>query len=622
MCGIFAEVSFNGRQLIDRYHRDRVVRALAHRGPDGAGLWESQSEGVSVCLIHTRLKVVDLSDSAAQPMAGVHPDTRIVFNGEIYAFDELRHRLEADGQAFGTRSDTEVLLRALEVGGVEALSGIRGMFAFALWDGGSRSLLLARDRLGIKPLYLSAPGGHLVAASEVRTLVASGVVRPHLCAEALASYFAFGSVSDPLCAVNGVESLEPGNWIRFSDRGIERGRFWRPPRPGTQRVTQREAVLETRRLLNSAVQTHLVADVPVGVFLSSGMDSRAVLESAARCRGSIDAFTVAFPSGGGALDESEPAAAIARRVGARHHVLQLSPDLAASKVPAMLDALDQPSADGPNTFLVSEAVKAAGVVVALSGLGGDELFAGYPHLRHAHLARAFLSANPVRLTQAIARLVPGGTSGRWRKVEALLLAGGDPQKLYSVRRAFFMHPRDDELFTSKLVAGWTRLGLRHLAGTCDIGAGSPAHAQAILELRNYLPNTLLRDADVMSMRHALELRVPLLDAPLVDFVLGLPFAFRVRPWAQKPLLAAAMGIRAPLPTTKQGFTLPFVSWMKGPLRSDFERRMTTLEFSGEWVHAEGAAALWRRFLAGDVRSWSRVWSIFSLDNWIQRMANT
>lgn len=624
MCGLFGELTWGGLAEAPAPALEPVLEALRRRGPDGKGVHQASGPGWRARLAHARLKIIDLSERAAQPMSS--PDGRFVvaFNGEIYGYRELRRELEAAGRRFTSDSDTEVLLAALEAWGAGALARLDGIFAFVLLDRADGSLLAARDHLGVKPLYYHAGPGLFAAASEVRAILASQRVGFEPEPAAVASYLAFGSVSGPVTALAGVRELPPGHLVRVDTRGVRLERYWSPNLEVHPPVANRaEAAAEVGRRLSDAVAAQLVADVPVGVFLSGGMDSGALVALAAERRGGdVDAFTVGLPEQDAGLDESAEARRRAEAFGVRHHLLVLTPDEALASLDDWIAALDQPSIDGLNSYVVSRAVRRAGVTVALSGTGSDELFGGYPHLRRTPLQRQGLRA--LRLAAAalgpvgpLARLVRGRSI---RLDKALAVAsGGDTAEQYAAQRALFLLRENPELVAPAHRAAWCAASNRAwLSGLAD-GLDGDA-ALRVLELQNYLPNTLLRDTDVMSMWHGLEVRVPFLDHRLVEFVLSLPPSWNHRRGQTKPLLADAMRGRIPEQGPKRGFSLPFARWLRGPLRADAERRLGRLEWAGQFVAAAGARSTWRRLVAGDDSACSRVWAVYVLDRWLERGA--
>ena len=622
MCGIFAELSLGPQPDPRAESLEPVLAALHHRGPDARGTFVESRGDWRVRLAHTRLKVIDLSERAAQPMAGAGGSLRLVYNGEIYNFFALRRELERLGHVFRSTSDTEVLLAALEQWGVGALRRLRGIFALALYDARDGSLFLARDRFGVKPLYYSRDALRVTAASEVRAILASGSVEFHPDAEAVGSYLAFGSVCAPRTIARDVWELPPGHWLRFTRGRVETGCYWKLPGPLARPPGEEEAAREVQRLVKGAVRSQLVADVPLGAFLSGGMDSSAIVACVAEER-PLDAFTVGFGEADWRLDEIAVAAAFARKLGVRHHVLRLSADACLGALSGVLDSMDQPSSDGANTWVVSLAARSAGITVALSGLGGDELFGGYPHLRAAHERSGWIGAlgtfAPAARAAGMAMAPFAGRDVRIAKAVSLLASGGDPARLYAARRSLILLERSADLLPPERAARWRAHGNHAFVAWDDDPRVEPAQAQTEIEYRNYLPNTLLRDADVMSMRHGLEVRVPLLDHELVEFVLSLPLHYRFKRGKQKPLLAAAVPlVPETSPAQKKGFTMPFATWLRGPLRGSVEARLSRLHWAGEYVTTAGSMRLWRRFLGGEDRLWTRVWAIHVLDRWLER----
>ncbi len=438
MCGI-AGVVTSGRPIADPPAlARRLSGALAHRGPDGEGVWTSASS--DVLLVHRRLAIIDLSPDGRQPMPTPDGRHHIVFNGEIYNYKELRHALESRGERFTTASDTEVLLRLIAREGPDALARVRGMFAVAVWDRVDRSLLLARDRFGIKPLYAAIGDQSIAFASEIGALVRSGLVGRDIEAAGLLGYLAWGSVPPPLTWIAGVESLAPGPWRRWSPDGRrEQGRFVDGTAPYARRAAEGDDTAlgaRVRDAVQASVVAHLVADVPVGIFLSGGIDSSAIL-SAATSAGVTDlrTYTVRFEGSG---SEHEYARMVASAFGATHQELVVEGTHVAADLPAILDHLDQPTIDAVNSFYVSRAVAATGIKAVLSGTGGDELFGGYPSFRRLPAAaRAKRRLGPVfpLIAPAIGAALPDRLSSRWREFAS---GNGRLEAAYRAQRGLFM----------------------------------------------------------------------------------------------------------------------------------------------------------------------------------------
>ncbi|MFZ3216172.1 MAG: asparagine synthase (glutamine-hydrolyzing) [Candidatus Acidiferrales bacterium] len=642
MCGICGAIGVDSKlngELIVR----RMLAAIIHRGPDEEGLLLAPP----VVAGSRRLSIIDLP-GGSQPIWNETGTLAVIFNGEIYNFRELRSELEAKGHSFHTQSDTEVIVHAYEQWGEESAAKLRGMFAFAVIEmpqgrsGPAAAVFLARDPLGIKPLYYARSSAGLLFASEVRALLASGCVAPELSPAALPSYLLFGSVCEPMTMVEGVFSLPPGHSLKIRagehHRLHEPKLYWKYARefyqeedeePGTAYAEDFSSAAATvRSLLEDAVRSHLIADVPVGVFLSGGLDSTAIAALASHVQKGIHTFTVAFPDT--EFSEAEAARATAQRLGAEHRELSLSSADMEARLSEAVASFDQPSMDGINTYFVSWAARQAGLKVALSGLGSDELFGGYTSFR--------ATAQVTRLT-TMARFFP-------RLARELATTGLKRSRVYraspdAFRKAFsaWLDPAllpspyffTRALFTPQTVsarvgdssalwdhAPWSRW---LSAATRQSRPMDQFTRVSWLELRSYLVNTLLRDTDAMSMHHSLEVRVPFLDGPLVEYVLELPESLKRNSAQPKSLLIAALKDLLPEEIVKQPkrtFTFPWENWLRGKLG---ERVAVEL---GDWspalqphLNARFAQAVWKDFLHGGT-TWSRPWSLYVLNEWAKR----
>lgn len=570
MCGIFG--LFGSRAVVDASAAalEPALDALAHRGPDGQGTARAAAGDVAVALAHTRLAILDLSPAGQQPMRGPSGEL-LVLNGEIYNHLELRPALERAGVRFSGTSDTETLLHLLLREGPAALDRLVGMFALAFWDPRRASLLLARDRLGKKPLYLvDLPGGGLAFASEVRALFAAGVAPRVLDPAGLALWLARGSSQDPTTLVRGVRSLGPGHHLTLTATGHAERRWWTlAPAPFVHDWRDR---LED--LLDTAVRQRLLSDRPLGVFLSGGVDSAALAAVAARhARASLETFTLTFE--GARWNEGDRAAAMAARLGLRHHASHLLAAEALGDLDAAIAAQDLPSHDGLNTWFVTRAARAHGLVVALSGAGGDELFGGYPHFRRfgalcAVGARARRLPLPVR-ERLRAGLLPALPT-RARKALALLSTEGHPEAVYAILREMFAPA------TIAYLLGRTSAPPRAAhAPEAPLGDTPDARTRlSLLELGGYLVDTQLRDIDAMSMAHALEVRAPLLDHRLVAAVLAVPPEHRApsRGINKRLLVDLARLPHEAFRAPKRGFAIPWHAWLRGPLAAWTRRHLT------------------------------------------------
>jgi asparagine synthase (glutamine-hydrolysing) len=626
-----------------------MAEAMRHRGPDEDGFFVNDPRVAGLALGMRRLSIIDLS-GGYQPAWNEARDVCVVFNGELYNYRELRQRLALAGHRFSTQSDTEILVHGWEEWGEDLLNELRGMFAFALLDLRKHYatvpvLLLARDPLGIKPLYYAQTPQGFAFASELRALISSKLVAKKISADALTSYLLFGSVSEPVTPLAGVFSLPPGHRLLLhvpDRRRSPRARPWWDPRQSSAaRDANRPrdfdaAAARLRSLLDDSVRAHLIADVPVGLFLSSGLDSSAIAALAARAQRGIQSFTLSFPDT--PYDEAPLAGIVAKRAGTKHTEIPLRGEDMLSRLGEALSALDQPTMDGINTYFVSWAAREVGLKVALSGLGGDELFAGYrtfvdtPKLARLELASRFIPGAIRRVSAPVIGAFVGqrGTADAARKArDTWLMPDALPHPYFFTRLLFppselsrLMEPRyhssnlgQDGVTLEPTWLGW----LERVADQAKVM--EPVAAISWLEMRTYMVSTLLRDTDSVSMARSLEVRVPLLDTPLVEFASALPDAARVRLGRPKALLLAALQGLLPaeiLNQKKRTFTLPWEEWMRNSLRagikSSFENLTPVLSAH---LHAAGLMAVWDNFQRGQT-SWSRPWSLYVLNEWCRQ----
>src|SRR5215510_2804954 len=641
MCGIAGII---GR--LDEPNRTALARmndAMLHRGPDASGTWESEadSRGWGALLAHRRLSILDLSPAGAQPMVDPVTGHVVVFNGEIYNFADLRQRLISEGQTFQSSGDTAVMLRALGLHGPAAVSWLRGMFAFASWDPAQRRLLLARDPLGIKPLYLARSsdpdGGWSVAfASELRALLASGLMgAPHLDPQGMASAVWNGFVVGPGTAVKGVELLWPGRLIEFDGDGKElhQDDFWRicehAPEP-TMDEDHLAAILE------EGLRLHLASDVPLAVFLSGGVDSSVMANLAQRAaKTPIHTFTLAFEEQ--ELNEGPIAKRIAAAIGTEHHEVVLTEGHFVKNLEAALDSLDQPTFDGLNAYYMSQAIRSAGFTVALSGTGGDELFGGYTSYRDLPVLqrwsrRAAFVPRDVQVAAATLATWPLRRSGgavppqtRWAKLPDMVRHGDNLLALYQFAYGLFLPGFQRELLAPDFVealADGLPLAMRQRL-SAETRDRTPLSAISLMEQRLFVGERLLRDNDVASMAASLEQRVPLVDQVLFESVDRLPDPARYQPLGRKAMLRR-IGLRGLDPALferpKSGFVLPFDRWIRRGLKDAMDQTLRDPQaIAPVGLEPLAVERLWRAFLDGAPGMyWSRVWSVYVLIRWCHR----
>ncbi len=639
MCGIAGILATPGVLTGDgpaavREALDRMVKRLGHRGPDDQGVAVLEGETAGVAMGNTRLAILDPSPAGHQPMRDPATGDWITYNGEVYNYRELRGTLVPDPGGWRSQTDSEVVLRAYARWGSECLEHLRGMFAFAIWDARRRALFLARDRLGIKPLYYYAGDGFFLFASEVRALLASGLVPRRLDGVALWEYLAYQSVPAPRTLIEGVRALPPGSWLTVESPGtISQGWYWNlleQASPAARAATAAESRRRIGELLREAVALHLVSDVPVGVFLSGGIDSSAVVALVREAGQCPRTFSVAFPER--RYDESRYARQVAGRFDTDHTEILLRERDLLDQLPDALAAMDQPTGDGVNTYVLSRAVRSAGVKVALSGLGGDEFFAGYPSFTRLARAASCLGLwghAPAALRSLAAKAVAAlaGSSVSAGKVAALVESDGTLATVFPVMRQVLSLPQRRAVLTEDWV--------REVEDVPDPYARllQAAYASApwagvltrisYAEARTYMHDVLLRDTDQMSMAHGLEVRVPLLDHKLVEYLMGVPDALKRPNGAPKRLLVESLGPLLPeavVRRPKQGFTLPFDAWMRGALARFCEERLSPERLGRRGIlRPDRVGRLWQAFLAGrrDV-SWSRLWILVVLEEWLER----
>jgi asparagine synthase (glutamine-hydrolysing) len=597
MCGI-AGILDSNHSLSDNDRRLAALQAsLKHRGPDDRGAWTSPS-GIAH-LAHTRLSILDLSAAGHQPMGLPGGRFTITFNGEIYNFRELRAEFEQDGVPFQTGTDTEVLLRLYERYGQGMLDKLRGMFAFAIWDELEQTCFLARDPFGIKPLYYSNRGGVFAFASELRALQEAGFGSAEVDAQALMSYFESGSVAEPHTLVQGIRSLAAGHCLEWRNGIIENNAWWSiqfPVETSTSEkpsTTLREALLESTR-------RHFVSDVPVGIFLSGGVDSTALV-ALAREIGIKDISTFSIGVDDPGLDESSVARRTAAHFGTDHHELVLGEEAGKRCFEEYIQHIDQPSIDGFNTFTVSSFAREKGIKVVLSGLGGDEMFAGYPSF--TQVPRMVKMASMLDLIPGIRhhigmKLEYNTDSHRLRRVGAFLQSANTMRNAYRAFRGIFSR-RAARILAARY-AGVTLSDLirSSLEEAPSASVPTPRDEVSLCELSLYMRNQLLRDSDVMSMSQGLELRVPFVDRTLFESIAHIPAASRLR--QGKKLLLEAMPeipewvVNQP----KRGFLFPYQKWAATTWGGMFEQTNARLPVKNP--------------------SWYQSWAVFMLDRWFEQ----
>ncbi len=567
MCGIVGIIERDPRERVDPTRLERMRDVLQHRGPDGHGLWVEGSVGLG----HRRLAIVDL-EGGGQPMATEDRSAWIVFNGEIYNHGALRSKLEALGHRYQTRSDTETILHLYQEHGERCVEHLQGMFAFALWDRKHRSLLLARDRLGIKPLYYACTDHEILFASEIKAILAAGGIAPEFNPSVLPEFLGTRFVSSDETFFRGIRKLLPGRTLCWSpERGFRELRYWRlPVQTDESEMTLRERAFDVRERLAAAVKSHLMADVPLGLFLSGGLDSSGLAALMAKMVPEpIRTFSVGFSEA--EANELAYARLAAASVGAEHREIVVSAEEFFEALPRLVWHEDEPVAFPSSVplYFVSRLARAH-VKVVLTGEGADELFLGYNRYR--------VTAWNERLARGLRAWVPGAACGALRRLtgnlprpvrryaeRSFLAVPPGPRALFYENFAVFTQPLQEQLLADA----------RALAAQDPYAVGLARYAEAdggVLErmshadMETYLVELLMKQ-DQMSMAASIESRVPFLDHDFVEHMMAIPARFKLQGWRTKAVLRAALGDLVPkaiLTRRKMGFPVPIGRWLRGP----------------------------------------------------------
>ncbi len=591
---------------------------LSHRGPDDEGTW---NDGIAF-LGQRRLSIIDLSSAGHQPMVSACGRYVMVFNGEVYNFSQLRSQFQ---YPYVSNTDSEVVLAAWSKLGEQCVELFKGMFAIAMWDKQTEILTLVRDRMGVKPLYYTCQSKGFAFSSEIRALMASGFTSKEMSYDDLVDYLRYQTVQTPQTILKDVQMLEPGCLMRYhaTTGQMEMERYWDlfDKTNLIQPASYKEVTETVRRLFFEAVEKRLVADVPFGAFLSGGIDSSAVVGAMAKVSSHrVRTFNISFAEGD--FSEAKYARHIAQLLGTEHTEINLTPQQFLEYLPQALAAMDHPSGDGPNTWVVSKVTKEAGITMALSGLGGDELFAGYAIFnRMTSLEnKKWLWNLPVGIRSLVAggitTLRPGVSS---LKIEQLLkMPRYEFERAYAVSRQALMDKQLTSIINTSPLPAHSPVDYL-LKRKRDVSA-SLISGVSQAEMTTYMQNVLLRDSDQMSMAHALEVRVPFMDHDLIEYVLSLPDQYKM-PVTPKKLLVDSLPDLLPdsiVNRPKMGFVFPWRDWLKGELFDFADARIKNIS-QRAYFNEKGVMELWSRFVKGDTSvTYSRIWPLVVLEEWLQR----
>jgi len=620
MCGI------NGIYNISKLNSplqemEKMIAKQKHRGPDASGTYVNDF----VAFGHSRLSIIDLDTSSNQPFYSSDNKFILIFNGEIYNYKEIRESLT--DYHFRTHSDTEVVLAAYQAWGTNCVHQFNGMFAFAIWDVEKRALFIARDRLGIKPLYVYDNNESIVFSSEIRSLMECSFVKKKIDKDSFVDYLRYNTVHAPKTIIEGVKMLMPGHYMWVSDDEYKNEPYWDINKYINQKSDNQsyeEIKIEVKDRLTKSVKRRLVADVPFGAFLSGGIDSSAIVALMSEVSDEpVKTFNISFAEE--AFSEAKYARIIAKKYKTDHTEIKLTPADFLAELPSALSGMDHPSGDGPNSFIVSKATKEAGVTMALSGLGGDELFAGYDIFPRAVslLDKKWLYSFPIGIRRLMGKAlkIVKPTIASDKTVETIT------QKYLELP---FYYPINRQVLNDELISKLTGIGILpenavYRIGLNSIDVNAPGFKSPFLskvsymELNTYMQNVLLRDTDQMSMAHSLEVRVPFLDHELVEYVYGVADEHKF-PYSPKKLLVDSLGDLLPkeiVNRPKMGFTFPWEQWMKNELKDFCIKNLTNL-VDRELLDKKQLWDMWDRFIKGNQKAtWSRLWPLVVLGFWLE-----
>ncbi len=618
MCGIAGIVGLKDRDLASSSIR-QMAQSIEHRGPDAEGFFITEE----VAFAHRRLSIIDLSPSANQPLFDSTNRYSIILNGEIYNYQEVKNELP--DYPFVTESDTEVVVAAYAKYGPDCLSLLNGMFAVAIWDSLNRELFVARDRLGVKPFYYSqTPNGVFVFASEIRSILSSGLVPRKLNKSAVYDYLLYQSVYSPQTIVENVMQLPAGEFGIFSNSKLETKPYWRiEANKFDEDFDDEDAVrAKIKDLLLKSVERRMISDVRLGAFLSGGIDSSAVVGLMSEVSSQpVDSFSVTFTEK--KFDESHFSNLVAKRFNTRHTSVCLTPSDFLAELPNALGAVDSPSGDGINTYIVSKATKKSGITVALSGLGGDELFAGYPNfVRWTKTQNGALGKIPWTLRKPLSSVLSFSQSSKSQRLGQLV--GADKLTLaniYPLLRQVMSQQAASHLTANGGHNGNHKLRIRSvLNDKASSIAKFPLLSQfSIAEMLGYTLDVLLKDTDQFSMASALEVREPFFDYKLVEYVLQVPDRLKF-PTYPKKLLVEAISPLLPdevVHRPKMGFALPWAKWMRNELKEFCDSRIDALA-DMSIVEPDELRSRWKAFQNGSNGfKWSEFWHVIVLAEWLE-----
>tara|TARA_B100000315_G_scaffold36538_1_gene31228 strand:- start:18648 stop:20504 length:1857 start_codon:yes stop_codon:yes gene_type:complete len=618
MCGVTGIINFNNAPISENVLIG-MGNALSHRGPDDAGVYINKIKTAG--LAHKRLSIIDPSSAGHQPMCNEDGTLWITYNGEIYNHPELRKRLKGSGHTFKSNSDTETIVHAYEEWGIEVLlEKLRGMFAFAIYDTKKLRLIIARDRLGIKPIYYFHNDDTIIFASEIKAILKSNPVLKKIDSQSAGLFLLYGSIPAPKTIFKEIYALEAGHFLTINKEGLIKKRYYDLTNAFSDRsllnISEEDAVERVRSCLSETIKYHLTSDVPVGAFLSGGIDSTAVAALMREAEHKpIKTVSVVFPDT--PYDEAKYANLAARRFETEHVEIEVNGKNMIEHLDKILGSMDQPTIDGVNTYFVSWATAQAGLKVAMSGVGGDEIFGGYPSFTQIPKLYDFLKVFAwVPFGRRTVRLIlKNSNRSLMAKLCSTLSSAPSIPDVYLNYRGVFTEEQIQKLlhpdFAKEALEG---MELCSFLPDCS-KANSKFNQVSLLEISSYMCNQLLRDTDVFSMAHSLEVRVPFADHILVELLAKISVKYKAKKDIPKMLLIKALNKKLPeeiIFRPKMGFTFPFDLWLRKELKDIVVGKLSK-------SHIFNSA--YRERLLKDYFDnrlhWSKIWACFVLSNWLE-----
>lgn len=606
MCGIAGIYSGSNDQLKLGAIRG-MTECLKHRGPNAEGIYEDKN----IALGHRRLSIIDLSATANQPMSDPTGRYTIIFNGEIYNYLKIKEGLNE--YEFKTNGDTEVILASYIKRGEKCLEELAGMFAFSIWDKEKQELFIARDRIGVKPVYYYHSGDLFLFGSEIRSLLNSGFISKKINKEGLYQYLMFQSVPAPLSIVDGISQLKAGCWMKINSSGITEKEYWWTSKSKIDFDFNDEPKVhkEINRLMIQSIERRMVSDVPVGAFLSGGIDSSIVVGLMAQVSSSpVNTFTMGYKEK--EFDESDYAQIVASRFKTNHNSIKVSPTSFLDEFESALSSMDIPSGDGVNSYVVSKKIKENNISVALSGIGGDELFCGYPIF--TQVSKLMKYQGLFNSSSFVRKLLPASLVKNKKQAQLLNLPKLDVRSVYPLYRQIFSEVEIEKLLKS------VKSEPKIISDDHDWSEFPLLSQISMAELNGYTQHTLLKDTDQMSMAVALEIREPFFDHQLIEFVLSIPDNIKYPTYPKKLLIEAFKGILPDeiIHRKKQGFLMPWDPWLRNELKEFAEVRIHRIS-QRDIFDKNAIFDLWNNFQKGDPSvKWIEIWLLVVLEYWLEK----